>query len=109
MAFAVLFAIASLVLFLVFWPFLQVLTLATVLAILFRAPFEELVILCRGYRTFAAMCAVALVTVFFVAPFFLLGSQLVSEAQSVYASANSGGKFMHVVQNSIEAPIQQYI
>jgi predicted PurR-regulated permease PerM len=108
-AFLVLFAGASLILFFVFWPFIQILTLAAVLANLFHSPFEEMVHALRGRRTIAALCVVFVVCVFIIAPMLLLGTQMFWEAQGVYQSANSGGHFMQAIQNTIEVPIQRYI
>ena len=93
--------------FAVFKPFLQVLTLAAVLAILFDAPYERLVRLLRGQRSIAAIIWMLLVIIFLVVPVFILGSQIFIEAQGVYTRLAENGSSLTSIQNAIQAPIQK--
>ena len=107
-SFLVLFALVSTALFYVFAPFLQLLALAAMLAVLFHAPFEELATLFRGYRSIAAVIIVVVVLIFFIVPLFFLGWQIFQEAQGLYTTTQgSGADYAQTIQNAIENPIQR--
>src|SRR5882762_8609903 len=96
-----LFAIVSVLLFFVFSPFIQMLTLAAVLAILLQKPFENLTVFYRGMRSLAAATVVCFVLIFVIAPLFFLGTQIFQEAQSVYyQSPASGATYIQVFESS---------
>jgi len=104
----VLFVGVAFLTFLVFRPFLPILTLAIVFAILFHTPFESLVRLFNGKRTAAALVVVALVFIFCIVPLFFLGSQIFHEAQDLYSyiRGNETG-YVQVVRSSVESAVQQ--
>ncbi len=106
-AFLTLCAGVSTLLFFVFAPFVPVLTLATVLAILFHKPYEKLKKVLNGFESVAASIVVLVVLLFFIVPLFLLGWQIVLEAQNLYTGLQgTGTHYLHVVQALIEQPIQ---
>lgn len=106
----VLFAGISLLLFYVFAPFLQVLALAAVFAVLFQRPYRRLTHELFGSKTASAILIVALVLIFIIAPLFLLGIDIFREAQSLYAAAQSGGaNYFSGLQTAIETPIQHLL
>ncbi|MDB5244590.1 MAG: hypothetical protein JWN18_460 [Parcubacteria group bacterium] len=75
----------SILLFFVFAPFLPVLALAGVFAILLHQPFENLSKLFGGSRSLAALSTVLLMLVFVIVPLFFLGIQISQEAQHLYS------------------------
>ncbi len=105
-SFIALFAGALVVLFFVFAPFFQILTLAAVLAIFFHAPFEELSSALRGYRSLAAGLIVLLVLIFFIVPLFFLGWQMFQEVQGLYAGISSGANYVQTIQAAVETPLR---
>ncbi len=103
-----LFAGVSALLFFVFAPFLQILALAAVCAVLSHPTYEYLAHRMHGWKSLAALMVVGLVLIFFIAPLFLLGSQIFHEAQGFYAGAQGNGpQYMQVIQTAIEQPIQR--
>jgi predicted PurR-regulated permease PerM len=106
----VLFAGISILLFYVFAPFLQVLALAAVFAVLFQYPYQRLTRLFLGSRNASATVIVALVLVFIITPLFLLGIEIFREAQGVYASAQGNGAHpLGSLQMAVEEPIQRLL
>jgi predicted PurR-regulated permease PerM len=106
----VLFAGVSVLLFYVFAPFLQVLALGAVFAVLLQAPFKRLTRAFRGWKTPAATVIVALVLIFFITPLFLLGIEIFREAQSLYAGVQgNGAQYVGSLQSLIQDPIQQLL
>ena len=75
-SFFALFAAVSVLLFFVFAPFIQILTLAAVFAVLLHHPYENLVRDMRGLKSIPALIIVALVLFFFIVPLFFLGTQI---------------------------------
>ena len=103
--FLALLAGVSILLFFVFAPFIQILTLAAVLAILFHKPYDRLAKELYGYKSIAAIIIVVLVLVFVIVPLFFLGSQIFSEAQNLYAGARgNGAQYVQTVQAVIQNP-----
>jgi len=107
-SFMVLLVGISVVLFWIFEPFLQVIMLAVVFAVLFHVPYEKLLHLLGKQKSFAAAMIVALILVFFIVPCFVLGSQIVQETQSLYKGMQGNEvHYLQVVQSAIENPVKQ--
>ena len=103
-----LLAAASLLLFFVFAPFIQILALAAVFAALFHRPYENLARNLGGLKSLAALIIVGLVLIFCIVPLFLLGAQIFHEAQGIYAGAQgNGAQYVQTVQNAIQNPVQR--
>lgn len=98
----------SILLFFVFSPFLVVLALAAVFAILLHQPYEKLVRMFGGWQSAAALFAVIVMLFFFIVPLFFLGMQVFQEAQNLYLGISGNeAQYMHTVQRAIENPIRQ--
>lgn len=109
-SFIVLFAAVALLLFFVFAPFLVILSLAAVFAVLLYKPYERLLHLCGGHKNVAAAIMVGLILIFFIVPLFFLGGQIFQEAQGMYASMyGNGAHYLLVVQKAIQSPIQHFL
>jgi predicted PurR-regulated permease PerM len=105
-----LFAGVSILLFYVFRPFIQVLALAAVFAVLLQNPYERLTKSLYGSKTLASGLIVALVLVFFIVPIFFLGIEIFNEAQGLYAGLQgNGAHYLSGVQALIQSPIQQIV
>ena len=106
-SFLVLLAGVFLLTFFVFAPFLKILALAAVFAILFQPLYVRLTRI-FGTPTLAAGIIVTANIVFFIAPVFLLGSQVLREGQRVYAHLQGdGGHELQLLVRTIEDPIRQ--
>lgn len=100
----------SLLLFFVFEPFLLVLSLAAVFAILLHSPYEKLARLLKGWKSGAALLTVGLTLLFFIVPFFFFGVQIFQEAQNLYNGMHGNEiQYMHTVQIAIETPLQNIL
>jgi predicted PurR-regulated permease PerM len=104
----VLFVGISLLLFFVFQPFFAVLSLAVVFAILLHVPYEKVVRIFGGRKSFAALIMVGLMLVFFIVPLFLIGVNIFQEVQVLYSGIQGNGmQYVHVIQTTIEGSIRQ--
>lgn len=105
--FALLIGISVLLLF-VFAPFLTVLSLAVVFAVLLHSPYERMVRMFAGWQSAAALLTVGLTLVFFIVPLFFLGGKIFQEAQGLYAQMYGNElQYMRTIQIAIQGPIQQ--
>jgi predicted PurR-regulated permease PerM len=106
-AFLALLGAVSLVLFFVFKPFLQLLALAAVIAILLEWPYQKLRRSFNGNTGLAAGSIVLLFIVFILAPLFFLGTEIFLEAQALYVQTpEAGAHYLQTVQDSITHFIQ---
>lgn len=107
LALLVLFAGVSLLLYFVFSPFLAVLSLAIVFAVLLHAPYERLTKFFGGWKNASALITVGLTLILFIVPIFFLGVQILNEAQGLYSGVSGNeAQFLRTVQNSIETPVR---
>jgi predicted PurR-regulated permease PerM len=105
----VLFVGVSILLFFVFVPFLAILSLATVFAILLDKPYQKLTHFLGGWRNFSAALTVALMLVFFIVPLLFLGVQIFQEAQGLYGfTQGNEAQYVHTIQTAIENPVRQF-
>lgn len=97
----------SILLFFVFAPFLVVLSLAAVFAILLHSPYEKLTRFFGGWKSASALLTVGLTLLFFIVPLFFFGVQVFQEAQNLYNGMHGNEvQYMHIVQSSIENPVR---
>lgn len=105
-----LFAVVSVLLLLVFAPFLSILSLAVVFAVFLYPVYERLARILWGAKNFAAMITIVLVLVFFITPLFFLGFEIFKEAQGLYAhTQGTDGAYIHTIQTVIENPIRRVL
>jgi predicted PurR-regulated permease PerM len=108
LALLALFAGISLLLFFVFAPFVAIVSLAVVFAVLLHKPYEKLVKAFNGWRSFSALLAVALMLICFIVPLFFLGVQILNESQNLYSGMSGGGAhFLGTLQTAIQNPVQR--
>ncbi len=105
LSFFALFAVVAALLFFVFAPFVQILTLAAVFAVLFQPLYQRLARELGGWKSVAALLTVAMVLVFLIVPLFFLGSQIFTEAQGLYA----GGRYLQALQTIVEGPVRHFV
>ncbi len=106
--FLVFFAIVALLAFLVFRPFLNVLLLAAVFAVLLYPIYSTLEKWFAGGRSMAAFVTVFIAFTFLVVPIFFLGMQIFEQASGVYVKMQgSGDGYARVIESAIEGPIRQ--
>lgn len=69
-----------------FLPYLTTLSVAAVFTVILQPLYREALRITRGYRNVAAIITIAVAILLILAPVALIGTQIVREAQSVYAS-----------------------
>jgi len=106
-SFLAIFVGVSVLLFFIFAPFLAILSLAAVFAVLLNWPYEKLTRVLGGMKNLAAAFTVGCTLIFFIVPLFFFGVQIFQEVQSVYMSVyGNGAHYLQVIQKAIENPIQ---
>ncbi len=109
-AFLALFAGISTLLFFIFSPFLQILVLAAVFAVVLQKPYESLTRLFRGNRSLAAVSLVGLSLIFCIVPLFFIGVQIFTETQFIYNGTAGGGvHFLQTIQAVVSHAIQKVL
>jgi predicted PurR-regulated permease PerM len=108
-AFFALFAGVSVLLFFVFSPFIHILALGAVFAILLERPYERLSRLLGGSKSAAAALVVFLLLLFVIVPLFFLGTQIFLEAQTLYVqSPDVGVQYVETLQSAIIHFVQRF-
>jgi predicted PurR-regulated permease PerM len=103
-----LFIGVSVLLFSVFSPFLIVLSLAALFAVLLHRPYEKMVRIFGGSRSAAALFMVGLMLVFFIGPLFFVGTQVFQEAQSLYGGMyGNETQYVYAIQDAVENSVRQ--
>lgn len=109
-SFLVLLAAVSILLYFVFAPFLTVLALAAVAAVLLQKPHEKLARSVGWGPSATAVFTVVLLFVFCIVPLFFLGGQIFLQAQELYiATYANNAQFLNSIQNAIQNPIRLFI
>ena len=107
-AFLLLFAGSAVLAFLVFQPFLSVIVLAAVFAVLLHPLYERFLVAFGGGKNMASLAVVFGVLIFLVLPIFFLGGQILNEAKNLYLSMQgSGTDYAAFVQGAIENPVRR--
>jgi len=94
--------------FLIFLPYLSILFLALVFAIIFDPLYERILLIFTGKKTFAALTSVLLVLLVIVGPIAFFGTLLFQEASDLYTNViadGEGGSFretMGMLETRIE-------
>ena len=110
MSLIILFAGAAILLFFVFAPFIPLLALAAVFAILLHRPYEHLTKAFSGWRNLSAALMVAATLIVLIVPIFFLGWQISQEAQNLYVNiSGNGAQYLHDMQLAIQNPIRQIV
>lgn len=79
---SVLFAVLSVLIFFVFKPFLSIIVLGAVLAVLFHPLYKKLVEIFHGGKSFASGILVLVALIFLIAPILFFGLQIFGQAQN---------------------------
>lgn len=93
----------SVLMFFVFAPFLSVLALSAVFAVLLRPVYDWAERLFRGSKTLASLATVFLMLMLCIVPLFLLGVQITKEAQHLYlAVQTNGSEYLQTVETALQ-------
>lgn len=101
--------LVSILLFFVYRPFLVILSLAAVFAVLLYPLYERAVRFSFGGKNVAAFGMVGLLLIFCIVPVFFLGIQIFQEAQNLYQGVQGNEEqYIQMLRSLIENPIQQW-
>lgn len=106
--FFILFGAVSVLTFFIFEPFLNVIALSAIFAVLLNPFYEKMLEVCRGRKSIAAVLVVGITTLFVAAPFYFLGVQIFHESKELYLAAQGNGTdFLRILTISIERPMKE--
>lgn len=107
--FLVLLGLAAFMTYIVYQPFLNVIILALVLAILLNPIYVRALKIFGGRSKVAASVVIVLTIVFILTPLTLLSIQIFSQSRAVYMQLQSGEvDYIQQAINTIEKPIQAH-
>jgi predicted PurR-regulated permease PerM len=108
-AFSTFFVILSVLIFFVFQPFIRILVLSAVLAVLFHPLYVKLLKVFKN-RNFVSGLLVIVALVFLIIPLMFLGLQILSQVHNFFALTQSGqGQIIISLQRNIDLIIQNVI
>jgi predicted PurR-regulated permease PerM len=108
--FFILFGITTLFSYFVFRPFLLVIFLSAIFAVLLQPFYQKTLSLFRGHKTISAVIVILVMLVFIATPLYFLGSQILDEARNLYMNVQGNGEpFMQSINSAIESPIKYIV
>ena len=107
--FFLLFVSVTILSYFVFRPFLQVIFLSAIFAVLLHPFYKKILPFFRGYKTPAALIVIFFVLIFVGLPIYFLIDQVSGEASNLYVSVQQNGDtFLDTVTSFIQNPIRNY-
>ncbi len=104
------FGIATVLTFLVFSPFLNVLIIAAIFALLLQPLYRKVLVVCRGKESVASILVILIAFIFIAIPVGFLGTQLFGESKELYASLEAGKVgYAQSVTSFIENPMRTFL
>lgn len=106
-SFVGLFVLVSILVFFVFKPFFQIITIATAFAVIFHSPYEKLTRRLGQRPNASAVIVVLAVLLFFIVPLFFLGTQIFQQTQSLYSGTQGNeALYLQAINQAIEIPVR---
>ena len=107
--FLVLLGLAAFMTYVVYQPFLNVIVLALVLAILLDPIYERLLRFFKGRARVAASAVIVLAIIFILTPLSFISIQIFDQSRDVYVELQTGNvDYIQKVINTIEKPIKSH-
>lgn len=101
--------VAALTIFL-FLPFLSVLIISAIIALLLQPIYRRVLLFCKGRGSLASLLVILIALVFVALPLSLLGTQLFQESKDLYLVLQEGRtEYIQTVTTFIETPIQKFL
>lgn len=105
--FFILFGAVSLLAFLVYQPFFQIIALSAIFAVLLDPFYKKILFLSRGQAGMSAVFVLAVTLVFIAMPIYFLAERVFSESQALYVSLQGNETdFMAKLTAAIERPVR---
>ncbi len=94
--------------FLVFKPFIGVLTLAAVASVLFESLHKKILSVSGRYKSLASATVVFLVALFVILPLFYVSANIFQQTQNIYAVVSGDtAHYLSVLDEAVEALVQR--
>ena len=107
--FIVLLSLSAIMAFMVYRPFLNVIVIALVLAILLYPIYERLLRLFHGWSRTTATIVIVLALLFIITPLTFLSVQIFNQSRDVYISLQSNNvNYLQQVTETINKPLQSH-
>jgi len=107
--FFLLFVSVTILSYFVFRPFLQVIFLSAIFAVLLQPFYGKALSFFRGYRTISAITVIIIMMVFIALPIYFLGAQILDEASNLYISVQqNGSSFLDTATALIQDPVRNF-
>jgi predicted PurR-regulated permease PerM len=104
------FGFAAVLTFFVFLPFLDVLILSAIFALLLYPLYQKVLPLCGKKESITAALVIVIALIFLVVPLAFLGTKLFGESKNLYQALQEGRtEYLQTVTLFIENPIRAYI
>lgn len=108
--FFIFFGLATALAIFVFLPFLDVLILAAIIALLLYPLYTRALSLCRGRGSLASIIVIMVALVLIAVPLSILGVQIFNESKSLYLTLQEGRTdYVKNITAFIEQPIQAFL
>ncbi len=106
--FFILFGVISVLTFLVYQPFLQIIALSAIFAVLLDPFYEKAQKLFRGRKGIAASFVIAITALFVAAPLYFLSVRIFDESQALYISVQENQTdFLSKLTLAVERPVRK--
>ncbi len=106
--FIIIFAAAFIMCFLVFLPFIKVLALAAVLAVVFHPVFERVKKLLGGREVVSAIVIMMIAAIVVILPLIAIGSNVFDESRDLYRTLSAGEtNYLDLIITNIEGPLSR--
>ena len=108
--FIVLLSLSSIMAFMVYRPFLNVIIIALVLAILLYPIYNKILKLFRGRSRMAASVVIILALVFIITPLVFLSIQIFNQSRDVYVGLQTNNvNYIQRIADTINKPLQERV
>ena len=109
-AFSALFIALSVLMLLVFQPFLSILVLAAVLSVLAHPLYKRFMHMFRGSKNFSALLLVVIALFFLIIPVLFFGYEILRQAQNFFFLTQAGqGHYILALQDNINFFVRQVV
>lgn len=106
--FFILFGVISVLTFLVYQPFLQIIALSAIFAVLLDPFYEKMKKLFRGGEEAAAVFVIIVTALFVASPIYFLSTQIFNESQALYTSIQENETdFLSKLTVAVERPMRE--
>jgi len=108
--FIVLLLLVSVVIFFIFLPFMEVIVLSVIFAIILNPLHRILTKFFKGRSGISAFVVILLFTVVIIVPTFFLGNQILNESKDLYSVLTNKTElnYAHRITDAIESPVQKF-